>query len=166
MGPIGVALGGFMGVGKSSVGMVVAQELGLEFCDMDATLSARFGPIATQFEQFGEATFRERESELLGELCRGEPCVLATGGGAWLSQQNQQMLASSFRRVVLTAPIDVLKQRIGQDPNRPLWGANVEELYRSRIEAYLSADLIVDTSEMSVNEVAMEIVEWVRSLST
>ena len=60
-------------------------------------------------------------------------------------------------RIVLTASLEVLRSRVGQDPNRPLWDEAVEERFRSRAEAYREADLVVDTTACSVEEVVERI---------
>jgi len=152
-----------MGTGKSSVAPLLGKELGLPVVDLDEELARCFGPIEEQFRSVGEHGFRERESNLLASLCDGKARVLATGGGAWVSERNQALLTEHFWRVVLQAPIEVLAARITQQSGRPLWDANVEERLRARASAYRRADFIVDTSDHSVNEVATEILQWLRS---
>jgi shikimate kinase len=159
----GVAIGGFMGTGKSSVAPLIGAALALPVVDLDAELVRRFGPIADQFRTDGEKVFRERETALLASLCEGIPRVLATGGGAWVSEANQTLLERHFWRVVLTAPLDVIRGRVTKQGARPLWNDQVEGLLRSREAAYNRADLIVDTGDSSVKEVALEIVGWLRS---
>jgi len=153
----GVALGGFMGTGKSTVGAALATRLGLPFADLDAILVERHGPIAHQFASDGEAAFRERESRLVIELCEGEPRVLATGGGAWASDANRAALRARFFAVVLTAPLDVLAGRIGAGADRPLW-ARAEALLALRRAAYEDADLVIDTGSLPVDAVVDRIV--------
>lgn len=158
----GVALGGFMGVGKTSVGVRLARRLGLPFVDMDAELVARFGPIADQFRRDGEAAFRVRESAMVGELCDGTSRVIATGGGAWVSPGNRARLNHYYWTVVLSAPLSVLRERLGPGVGRPLWG-DAERLLYERAEAYADAHLVVDTSGVAVEAVVDEIVEWLEA---
>jgi len=97
----GVALGGFMGTGKTTVGARLAERLGLPFVDMDAELAERFGELPEQFARDGEQAFRLRESALVSELCDGVPRVVATGGGAWVSPGNRARLRRHYHAVVL-----------------------------------------------------------------
>jgi shikimate kinase len=152
-----------MGTGKSSVAPLLGRELGLPVVDLDHELTRRFGPIAEQFRTVGEEVFRRRESRLLSSLCDGQARVLAAGGGAWVSEENQVLLTEHFWRVVLRAPLEVLKARVGNLGGRPLWDDQVEERLRARAPAYERADFIVDTGDYSVNEVASEILQWLRS---
>jgi shikimate kinase len=148
-----------MGVGKTTVGRLLAEALELPFVDVDDELVRRYGSIPGQFAAVGEAGFRARERAALVELCRGAPVVLATGGGAWVDPQNRQAL-SALHRVVLTAPLDVLQERVGEGSGRPLWGAEAEELLRTRAPAYADADWVVNTVGLSAREVAEEVLAW------
>ena len=159
----GVALGGFMGVGKSTVGRLLSTSLALPFHDVDAILVARFGPIARQFDVDGEDVFRARERAVVSELGQAAPSVIATGGGAWVDARNRHALAVQHRLVVLTAPFDVLAARLGRDPTRPLWTDAARALYERRQAAYAIADRVIDTSEHKPVAIAEEIVGWMRA---
>ncbi len=154
----GVALGGFMGVGKTTVGRRLADRLGLPFADTDALLAARHGPIPAQFEAEGEAAFRAREAALIAELCDGTPRVVATGGGVWVASALRDLLAADHRLVVLTASLATLRARVGQASGRPLW-AEAERLLAERAPAYAQADLTVATDGRSIEEVVERIVQ-------
>jgi shikimate kinase len=159
-----LALGGFAGSGKTSVGRALAARAGVPFLDLDEALADRWGPIAAQFADVGEARFRARESEVLGEvlagLAAGGPGVLATGGGTWVSAENRLRLAVCWR-VVLRAPLAELRRRVGaRDPTRPLWDEDVEARLAAREEAYSDADLLVDTAGRPVPELAEAIAAW------
>jgi len=158
-GAVGVALGGFMGAGKSAVGAALAQRLRLPFVDMDRELVRRFGEISMQFSTEGEAVFRDRERSLVRELADGRPRVVATGGGVWACQENRILLSRCYRTVVLTAPLHVLRERIGTDSQRPLWDDAVADRFRDRQDAYAQAELHVDVSSRDVDEVVAVIVE-------
>ncbi|MCO4745992.1 MAG: AAA family ATPase [Proteobacteria bacterium] len=153
-----VALGGFMATGKSTVGRALASRLDLAFVDLDEELERRFGSIPAQFRDEGEAVFRQRESALIAELCDGEARVLSTGGGAWVSPVNRRCLRSSYRTVVLSAPIEVLRQRVAEG-GRPLWDAEVEARYESRRPAYADAELQLD-AQRPVDALVEEIAAW------
>lgn len=156
----GVALAGFMGVGKSTVGRRLAERLDLPFVDLDAVLGARHGPPARQIAEEGEAVFRAREAAALAELVDGAPRVLATGGGAVIDPASRTKLREGYHLVVLEAPLEVLAGRVGQDPSRPLWDGTVAARYAARAAAYADRDLGVDTSRRTPDEVVEEIVTW------
>ena len=155
----GVALGGFMGTGKTTVGRALSVALGLPFVDMDAILAERHGPIARQFAEDGEAAFRARESALIAELDDGTPRVIATGGGAWVDPVNRSTLGRHALRVVLRASVETLRVRVGDAPERPLWGEGLEALLEARSEAYADSDLGIDTDEASASEVVDAILQ-------
>lgn len=150
-----------MGSGKTTVGKRLAARLGGAFVDLDEWLTDRFGPIPEQFAREGEAVFRRRETDGLAHQAQRRPAVLATGGGAWVSPKNRQILRDFSLMVVLTAPFEVLEDRVGATSGRPKWNAEARALFDSRAEAYLDADLVIDTHELSPDEVVEEIVRWI-----
>ncbi len=154
----GIALGGFMGTGKSTVGALLAERLKLPFVDLDDVLHERFGPIPAQFASEGEGVFRAREHALVLELCDGARRVLATGGGVFASRANRLTLRRQYRLVTLRAPLDVLRQRVGSGEGRPNWAA-AEALYEQRQDAYASVDLTLDAT-LSPHQLVEEVVTW------
>lgn len=156
----GIALGGFMGVGKSTVGAALADRVGLPFMDTDQVLVQRHGPIAEQFADHGEAVFRERERAVVAEIAAGAPCVLATGGGVWVDRRNRDALRGWGRLIVLHAPLPVLRERLGSEPGRPLWDDALQARFDARQEAYADADLRLDTSTRTVDALVEEILKW------
>ena len=100
----GLALVGYRGTGKSTVGRLVAERLGRPFVDADAALEARLGrSIRSVFEECGESAFRDREEALLAELTSTPGRVLATGGGVVLRESNRAALRRFGFVVWLTA---------------------------------------------------------------
>lgn len=156
-----MALGGFMGAGKSTIGALLAERIGLPFVDTDAVLTERFGPIADQVRSAGEAALRARELALLKELDDGEPRVLATGGGVFADPGHRRMLRRHHVLVSLQAPLDLLRQRVGQGVGRPLWGDDVHALFEARKGAYLDVDRVVDAAAPP-REVVDEIAHYLR----
>ena len=157
----GIALGGFMGTGKTTIGRLLAKRLNLDFIDLDDVLAAHFGPIADQFAKDGEEVFRAREAGLIEALADVERvAVIATGGGAWVDPENREALRQIADLVVLTAPLPVLRDRVGSDPGRPLWDSKVEARWQSRQRAYADADLTIDTSEHTPEQAVEAIIQW------
>jgi len=143
-----VVLVGFMGAGKTTVGRLVARELGLGLVDTDDLIAARFGAIAEVFEKRGERGFRDLEREVvLAELeaAQTEPRVLALGGGAVTVDDVRQALTRLPHVVWLDAPPDVLFARASAGGSRPLArdAAGFEALYGRRAPLYKGVATIV-----------------------
>lgn len=125
---------GYRGCGKSSIGAIVAARLGRLFVDADTVLEADAGrTIRDIFASEGEGGFRDRETATLQKLAAGPPAVIATGGGAILRAENRELLRSTGCVVWLTAPAEVLWDRISIDPTtvarRPnLAGGGLDEV--------------------------------------
>jgi shikimate kinase len=160
-----VAMVGMMGAGKTAVGTQVARILGVPFLDSDEEIvRAASRSIAEIFERDGEPFFRARETEVLGRLLRGAPCILSTGGGAFLSEMNRRMIAEQGIAVWLRADLDVLWQRVRHKTTRPLLRtANPREtlrtIYEARVPVYSLAEVVVDSRpDLSVEEMAGNVV--------
>lgn len=163
---------GPMGAGKSTVGRCLAGLLGKRFQDADQEIEARTGASITLiFEIEGEAGFRRRETAVLEELTRGDNLVLATGGGAVLSEENRQRLRSRGIVIYLRAPLETLLARTQRDRSRPLLQTADR---RQALEAILAvrdplyretAHLIVDTGHRPPMAVAREIVRRLETLT-
>jgi shikimate kinase len=131
-----------MGAGKSTVGRLLAAGCGFDFIDCDRELEQRAGAsIATMFELEGEAAFRQRESHLLDELTARPHLVLATGGGAVLSDYNRQVLRSRGLVIYLQASSEEIARRMHGDASRPLLRvddrlARIEQLLEQRGPLY------------------------------
>ena len=116
-----LVLVGPMGAGKTSLGRQLARRLGLAFVDADAQLEEQAGvSVSTLFELEGEAGFRAREQALLLDLLQGQGRLLATGGGAVLSEATRQAMRE--RAFVVWLQVDVEQQlvRLARDHTRPL----------------------------------------------
>ena len=116
-----LALVGPMGAGKSAVGRLLGERLGLRYADLDHEVEMAAGaPIPTIFECAGEAGFRARERTALQALLAGEGLVLATGGGAVLDADNRRLLREHCFVVHLHLDVPSQLQRLARDRNRPL----------------------------------------------
>jgi shikimate kinase len=133
---------GMMGVGKTTIGRLLADAAGLEFIDCDRELEARAGvSIATIFEVEGEEGFRRREAALLDELTQRRGIVLATGGGAVLREENRRVLRERGLVIYLHSTVDEIVRRTRRDTARPLLQtenprARIEQLLREREPLY------------------------------
>jgi shikimate kinase len=161
-----VFLVGPMGAGKSTIGRALASMLEKTFHDCDQEIEAHTGaPVALIFEIEGEAGFRQRESAMIDELTRGENIVLATGGGAVLSDANRRCLHERGIVVYLQAPLSTLLERTRHDRGRPLLQTTDREdvlkrLLEQRDPLYRDvAHIVVETTHRPPATVAREIVK-------
>lgn len=116
-----VVLIGMMGAGKTAVGRAVAARLGAAMHDSDAEMetSARLR-IEEIFTRYGEAFFREKETQVIARLLQGPPCILSTGGGAWMSEANRRLMMDKATVLWLEADLDLLWSRVRHKTHRPL----------------------------------------------
>ena len=165
-----VALIGLRGCGKSTVARELARLLAVEHVDTDALIAERAGAsVAAIFAAEGEAGFREREREVVAQVATRAPAVISAGGGAVLDDRNIKTLQAVAAMVWLTAPAEVLWQRISADEeNRearpPLTErsglAEVEHLLTERTPVYeRAADFKIDTTGRTPREVAEAIAD-------
>lgn len=161
-----VVMVGMMGAGKTAVGAALARALSVAFVDSDDEITrAADRSISEIFARDGEAFFRARESEVLGRLLRGTPCILSTGGGAFLSAPNRDLVQGTGVSVWLRADLDLLWQRVRHKTTRPLLRtANPREtlrsLYEARLPFYQMADIVVDSSaDYSVEDMAQRVMD-------
>ncbi len=152
-----IILVGMMGAGKTTVGKLLAKQLGKTFIDSDEEIQRRTGvTIPHIFDVEGEAGFRVRESGVIQELLKQDGIVLATGGGAILSPQNRSMMKQNGVVVYLKSSVHDLWQRTRHDHNRPLLQtenprAKLQELHDLRDPLYTAAaDMIIHTGKQSV----------------
>ena len=144
-----VALVGMMGSGKTAIGRALAQRLAVPFLDSDAEIErAAQASISDIFARDGEAFFRDREAEVIARLLTGEPAILSTGGGAYLSERNRDSIARHGVAVWLDADLDLLWERVRHKDTRPLLRtddpkATLTGLYEARVPVYAKAELRV-----------------------
>lgn len=153
-----------MGAGKTTVGRQLAKRLHRRFLDSDHEIEARTGVrIPTIFEIEGEAGFRRRETQVLGELSREIDLILATGGGAVLAPENRDCLRETGTVIYLHAPPEVLYERTRHDRNRPLLQVDdplqkLKQLYEQRDPIYRNtAHLVVDSKSGAAMHLAQQI---------
>ena len=162
---------GMMGAGKTAVGTALARILGVPFRDSDEEIvRAANRSIAEIFERDGEPFFRARETEVITRLLAGEPAILSTGGGAFLSETNRALISEQGVSVWLRADLELLWQRVRHKTTRPLLRtANPEATLRALLEArdplYREiADVVVETDERPPRMVVIDILERLQQL--
>ncbi len=150
-----IVLVGLMGAGKTCIGMRLAKKLGMEFVDADAEIEfAADCSIEEIFERYGEQAFRDGERRVIARLLAEKPCVLATGGGAFMNPETRDNVRQSGISIWLKADLDVLLQRVARRNNRPLLknGDRRETLARlieERYPRYETADITIETGNES-----------------
>ena len=164
---------GFMGTGKSQVAKEVAGRTGCPFVDMDAIIEERLGEtVAGIFRNQGVEVFRREEAALCRELASRRGQVIATGGGALIPVENRRQLARTSQIICLQCEPEELLRRLSGDESRPLLGEcqqreRIETLLQERMVAYESFSLRIDTTDLTVQEVAdkaMQVLEGVEVL--
>lgn len=147
-----VVLVGLMGAGKSTIGRRLANALALNFIDSDAEIVEAAGcSIGDIFEIYGEAIFRDLEQRVLLRLTASAPCVIATGGGAFINPTIRQAIADKAISVWLKADLDTLVERVSRRDTRPLLktgdkGTILSKLMDERYPIYGNADITIDSN--------------------
>ena len=153
-----IVLVGMMGCGKTAVGRIAANYLGLPFFDADEEIEKAAGmSVADIFTKYGEAEFRLGESKVIARLLEDNQSVLALGGGAFLTEETRSRIAEYGISIWLKADLEILYTRVMRRPGkRPLLQTKdpkqtLAELITKRNPFYAKADLQVDTSVSSKN---------------
>ncbi len=164
-----IVLVGPMGAGKSTIGQKLAQNMHFDFVDTDQLVEEKAGhPISEIFELEGEEGFRQRETEAMNAVCCLSDTVIATGGGAILSETNRQMMRRGIVIYLHATPDQQFKRikdrrhRPKLDAHRPLEG--LTELMQVRDPLYRAeADFVVNSDGQSVASVVNIIKEYLLS---
>lgn len=162
-----ICLVGLSGSGKSTVGPILASQLGLGACvDLDIVIEQRLGRSASQiFAEQGEGVFRQCESEALEEALAGPAVVIATGGGVVLDQANRLLLSRQATVVWLRCSVADLADRLKDaEGSRPLLTGDIEfalhRLAEERNALYSSvADLVIDVDGLDPRAVSEAVIE-------
>ena len=159
---------GFMGTGKSAVGSVLAEQLGMACVEMDRQIETQQNMTITEiFERYGETYFRTLETEFLRAQGTGSPVVISCGGGSVLREENAALMRKKGSIVLLTARPETVYERVKQSTNRPVLNGHMNlsdigklmEKRRARYEGV--ADFSVATDGRSVREICGEIQKWI-----
>jgi len=165
---------GFMGVGKTAVGKAMANKTGLAYVDLDEEITRRSGKTIPQiFDREGEAAFRDIERLVTRDISERDGQVIACGGGTVLDGENLTNLKRSSLMILLTAEPEVILQRIQAEGDaRPLLREKnklerIRSLLSSRHQKYIcAADLIVETSNRTPEQIAHEILDKIKGVQS
>lgn len=169
LGPRNLVLVGLMGAGKSSIGRLVAGQLGIPFVDTDIEIERVSRMSITElFAAYGEEEFRALETRVIKRLLKGGPRVVSTGGGAFINDRTRRHIKRGGLSVWLNADLDVLWERVNKRDTRPLLKTEnpkqtLQNLMNARYPIYAEADLMVLSRDVAkdimVKEVLAAIVE-------
>src|SRR5580658_6434753 len=160
---LNLALIGFMGTGKSSIGRLAAEQLRFAYIDTDELIENEVGrSIAEIFAQQGEAAFRKYERDVVNALSARRQTVIATGGGLAVDPSNLASLKSHALVVCLWASPETIWERVRGQTHRPLLQApdppaKIRELLEQRGPAYRQADVLLHTGFRSTKEVVQQV---------
>ena len=159
-----------MGAGKTAVGKALAARLGVPFLDSDEEIvKAANMSIAEIFQRDGEPFFREKETQVISRLLDGYPCVLSTGGGAFMSERNRDLIADKGLSLWLDADLDLLWSRVAHKDTRPLLRtanprATLAEIYEKRVPVYaLSALSAKCGADYSIEDMVGRVIDILKT---
>jgi shikimate kinase len=161
---VNIALIGFMGTGKTSVGRLVAEQLHFEYLDTDEVIQVSTGRSITEiFTKDGEPAFRALEEKVVEELASRAKTVIATGGGLPVNPNNLTSLKMHALVVSLWSSPEKIWERVRHQSHRPLLHdenpqAKIRELLAIREPFYKQADVLLNTDLRSLREVAQQVV--------
>lgn len=168
--PHPIVLVGLMGAGKSTIGRRLSSSLGVPFVDSDAEIIEAAGcSISDIFEGYGETIFRDLEQRVILRLMTGSPCIVATGGGAFIQPAIRDAIAEKAISVWLKADLPVLLERVSRRDNRPLLKTGdkseiLQKLIDERYPIYAQADITIDSNfgphESVVDDIITALKQW------
>lgn len=160
-----IVLVGFMGSGKTSVGIKLAKVLSYQFLDTDAMIVEKSGLSITEiFDQQGEEAFRQMETDLLKELNENlAGAIISTGGGMPMREENRELLKALGHVIFLYTTPEITLERVEDDTKRPLLDCEnpkekIMNLLETRLPFYKAcANQMIDTSNKSFYEIITEV---------
>jgi shikimate kinase len=161
--PRRIVLTGFMGSGKTTVGPLLAQQLGWQFIDVDDVIEAEAGcTIAEIFQRHGEEQFREREHAVIARLAATDGLMLALGGGAIETAATRELLLSAPGTLLVHLEVALetaLARCQGTEGTRPILAdrANLESRYARRLPLYRTAHVSIAVDALTPDEVAQAV---------
>lgn len=162
---------GFMGVGKSTIGIRLARELGYSFFDSDKEIERRVGKSVVEiFADAGEAAFRQYECEFIDSGHPKEGCVISCGGGLVVQNGMSEKLKSKGIVICLFASIESILERTQQNTKRPLLNvddpaAHIRKLFAEREPVYMNSGICISTEGRSISEIVKHVLRAYKALS-
>ncbi len=160
---------GFMGCGKSTIARVLSEKLGVAQVEMDELIVQEQGmPITGIFEKYGEAHFRDIETDLVRRLQARDGVVVSCGGGAVLREENRRLMKESGVIIWLTAKTETILERVKGNTDRPILNGNmnveyITALMEKRHDCYeAAADFAVETDGKNSDVICAEICAWLQ----
>lgn len=176
-----IYLAGFMGAGKSTIGSILANALGMEFYDLDKLIEQKCGKkITVIFRDEGESSFRNTETEILKEVSKKNSAVISLGGGTMISERNLDIMKSTGIIIYLSASLESVYKRLRFKRDRPVLNlgegedqitkemflAQVKNLFELRKPYYERADIIIDTDEARVGATVDKLIRLIEKKGT
>ncbi len=157
-------LAGFMGSGKSTLGLILANKIGWDFFDLDKLIEAKFGmKVVDIFREFGEDEFRKAETDTLTEVSKHDDSVISLGGGTIAFGDNLKIVKKHGKLIYLSSSPEKILERLKFKTDRPLFQttsnvnatreeamAKIVSMLEKRKPYYSQADLEFSTDRMSV----------------
>ncbi len=164
-----IVLTGFMASGKSAVGKELVKRLGMDFVDTDELIEEKEGiKISQIFREKGEPYFRDVETQIIKGIAEYENSVIATGGGVVLKEENMQALRKNGTIICLSTDASTILKRTSQNRLRPLLEGEregkenkIKDLLAFRAPYYQKADFIVDTSNLTIEQITEKIIKYI-----
>ncbi len=163
--PRNIALTGFMGSGKSAVSKTLGRLTGYHVVDVDSEVQDQAGKTIQEiFDSEGEQAFRDMEMKAVARIAEGKNQIISTGGGVVLKRENMDALRRGGVIVNLKVSAETVHERTRHNSHRPLLQVDdplerIRQMLAEREEFYKDADIVIDTDDMSVMQVAEEILE-------
>lgn len=162
-----IILCGFMGCGKSTVGVLLARKCGMAFVDLDSWIERMEGKTVSQiFADSGEEHFRALERQASRELSKKNGVVIAAGGGTLTFPENVSVLKENGIIILLDLPVEVISERLKNDKTRPLLNRPdkeeaMRELYNRRMPLYEAAADIKINADCSPMQICRDIISMI-----
>ena len=155
---------GMMGVGKTTIGRLLAKKLNLDFYDIDQIIEKENNmKISDIFKKKGEIFFRKQEESITINYLKKNHSVISLGGGAFVNKNIRENVLLKARSFWLTTSIGILKSRIKSNKRRPVINQiglkNIEDLFKKRKEFYSLADHKIECEKLTLNQISDKIIK-------
>ena len=155
---------GMMGVGKTTIGRLLAKKLNLDFYDIDQIIEKENNmKISDIFKKKGEVFFRKQEESITINYLKKNHSVISLGGGAFVNKNIRENVLLKARSFWLTTSIGILKSRIKSNKRRPVINQiglkNIEDLFKKRKEFYSLADHKIECEKLTLNQISDKIIK-------